>query len=606
MIKMHWPYRQDWEFKTIYITAGVLFAALCLWVVGVIAIPEFTVATIACAIVILKDARTKNRMITERQQMNYLQITPDELAAIAKNNPHQFYLGEGYELSVDEGRAIYMASEHGLVKNWQTDNQNMNGGDVWLRTMAEHKPIYIPNKFTEAHIGIFGTTGAGKTRCLDLVINQCLARKECAIIIDPKGDIDLQNRAEEAAARAGVTCHKILLAFPELSKRLNPLRNGDSASELATRISSIMASESGNDPFKAVSHMALEQIIGAFMDQNKKPTLSMIFHILQRGPDTLVVDGVQSWAERVDKNWMEKASMMMKTAKHRGIDVKSAPFMADFYLNILSKEYPNKTLDGLISQYKHDKTHFDKMVMSLLPVLSSLTSQEFGPMFSPDPDDPKDKRDIINLSDIMNRNEVLYIGLSILKTKETGATFGSIICSDITACAGDRYNYTEKSNRDKLTPVNLFIDEAGEVINDPLIQTLNKARGAKFCVWMCAQTEADYVVRFGKRPKANMIFGNVNNTIAFRVQDQDTQTMIASKLPQMSVIDVLKSYGENSGGIKGDTRNTSYRQSTRQVPVFPPSLFGSMPNLDYILKMQSGKIIKGRIPLITDRVASKP
>jgi len=69
--------------------------------------------------------------------------------------------------------------------------------------------------------------------------------------------------------------------------------------------------------------------------------------------------------------------------------------------------------------------------------------------------------------------------VAALIPSETGndpfKAIGSILVADLAAVAGDRYTTTTGVN---LTPVNVFIDEAAEVVNDPFIQLLNKGRGA--------------------------------------------------------------------------------------------------------------------------------
>ena len=85
-----------------------------------------------------------------------------------------------------------------------------------------------------------------------------------------------------------------------------------------------------------------------------------------------------------------------------------------------------------------------------------------------------------------------YLGLDSLTDNMVGSALGSIFLSDLTAVAGDRYNYGVNN-----LPVNIFVDEAAEVINDPFIQLLNKA-AARNCVssWQ-RRPFADFAARLG-------------------------------------------------------------------------------------------------------------
>ncbi|MCK7582151.1 MAG: type IV secretion system DNA-binding domain-containing protein [Chromatiales bacterium] len=50
----------------------------------------------------------------------------------------------------------------------------------------------MPVEHSAGHLLIVGTTGAGKTRLLDLLVTQAVLRGEAVVILDPKGDRDLQ------------------------------------------------------------------------------------------------------------------------------------------------------------------------------------------------------------------------------------------------------------------------------------------------------------------------------------------------------------------------------------------------------------------------------
>ena len=99
--------------------------------------------------------------------------------------------------------------------------------------------------------------------------------------------------------------------------------------------------------------------------------------------------------------------------------------------------------------------------------------------------------------------------------------------ADMTAVAGDRYNY----GIDEKKSINVFVDEAAEVINNPTIQLLNKGRGAGFKMYIATQTFADFASRLGDENKARQVLANTNNKIALRILDAETQQYIADGIP---------------------------------------------------------------------------
>ena len=191
--------------------------------------------------------------------------------------------------------------------------------------------------------------------------------------------------------------------------------------------------------------------------------------------------------------------------------------------------------------YEHDTAHFSKMVAGLLPIMNMLTSGILGPMLSPDPQRGGEERLILDTARIINSGGVAYFGLDSLTDGMVGSAIGSLILSDLTAVAGDRYNYGV-DNR----PVNVFVDEAAEVINEPFIQLLNKGRGAGLRLFVATQTFADFAARLGSADKATQVLGK-----------------------------------------------------EEEADLFAPALLGQLPNLEFIGNISGGKIVKGRIPILT-------
>jgi conjugal transfer pilus assembly protein TraD len=119
---------------------------------------------------------------------------------------------------------------------------------------------------------------------------------------------------------------------------------------------------------------------------------------------------------------------------------------------------------------------------------------------------------------VIRSDKVLYAGLDNLADATVGSAIGSILLADLTAVAGDRYNYGVGARK----PINVFVDEAAEVINPPTIQLLNKGRGAGFRMAIATQTFADFAARLGDENKARQVLANTNNKIALRILDAET------------------------------------------------------------------------------------
>ncbi len=84
----------------------------------------------------------------------------------------------------------------------------------------------------------------------------------------------------------------------------------------------------------------------------------------------------------------------------------------------------------------------------------------------------EDPRRLTNLAEVIAADEVLYVGLDSLSDAMVGSAIGSILIADLAAVAGDRYNHQGRPR-----PVNVFIDESAELVNDPFIQLERLALG---------------------------------------------------------------------------------------------------------------------------------
>ncbi|WP_291997187.1 TraM recognition domain-containing protein [Candidatus Accumulibacter sp. ACC012] len=266
-----------------------------------------------------------------------------------------------------------------------------------------------------------------------------------------------------------------------------------------------------------------------------------------------------------------------------------------FYREIAIHEAQSVDLDGLISTYEHNREHFQKMVASLIPILSMLTSDPLQALLSPD-FEPGHERLVTDMSKIIHGNKVVYIGLDSLADSTVGSAIGPILLADLAAVAGDRYNY----GIDSLTPVNLFIDEAAEVLNQPAIQLMNKGRGADFRVTIATQTFADFASRLGDENKARQVLANTNNKIALRVLDSETQKYLAEGMPQIKVRSMALRYGHNVDSHVQDEYTASYQEQimAAEAEFFPAAMLGELPPLHFIARLSGGRTLKGRFPIL--------
>lgn len=458
-------------------------------------------------------------------------------------------------------------------------------GAKWLHGLGDsEEDLFQPHGHTEGHTLIVGTTGSGKTRCLDLLISQAVLRNETVFIIDPKGDADLRDKARRACEALGQASRFVSFhpAFPQESIRINPLANFTRHTEIADRIASLLPSQKDSDPFKSFGFGALNAVCYAVTLCNRHPTIRNLKHYLSGTGNgafaTLVVEALTEFFRQRAPEVMVEVKRL--AGKFMDDPEKHSRELIKLYHSLGSAD---SDMDDLINQCLHNQEHFSKMIGSLLPILTMLSSGQLGDMLSPS------DREIENVNQVwldtkmmIDRNMVVYIGLDSLSDPMVGSAIGALILSDLACAAGAEYNFGESDrfeipgstptttqkifgavrqkakevflsqtpSRPKKRVVNIFVDEAAEVVNTPFLQLLNKGRGAGMKLFVATQTIADFESRMGSKSKAVQLLGNLNNRLSLRCIDPDTQMFIAGAIPKTRIASVERMQGVSTSAYE--------------------------------------------------------
>lgn len=530
-------------------------------------------------------------------------ISLEEVKKVINKRPNEMWLGTGFEWESRHAQRVFeiLRRDSSDVKGSLT-NKKKNEEDIGQRWIHGVEPnevdIYQPLKHIQGHTLIVGTTGSGKTRLFDTFISQAILRNEAVFIIDPKGDKEMADNALRACESMGQPGRFVYFhpAFADKSVRFDMLRNFTRPTEIATRVAALIPSETGNDAFKAFAWQALNNIVQGLLLIDSRPSLTKFRRFIESNAAPLVSGAIESYARKQLDNYDEQVNPYLEKMR-KSTQYELTSKMIDFYTNEVQPIYPNSDLEGLVSMYQHDATHFSKMISNLLPVLNMLTSGVMGELLSPTVDNADDMRPILDNRKAINDKKVVYMGLDSLSDSTVGSAIGSLLLSDLTSVAGDIYNYGGNNK-----PINIFVDEASEVLNESFIQLLNKGRGSNIRLFVATQTIADFESRLGSKSQALRVLGNINNTITLRIIDNDTQEYITKNLPMTRIKYVMRSQDQSSHA--DNPLNHSGSQGERlieeEAPLFPPQLLGMLPNLEFIAKISGGKIIKGRLPILVD------
>lgn len=562
-------------------------------------------------------------------------LTLEKLQAIVDKRPDRVWLGSGFDWTNEHTQRIYDLKRHNPTDYYPPElflkiKEKLTGqkiasldadsiGAPWIHGVEPNETDV--DMFIDNLIGntlIVGTTRCGKTRMLDVLQAQFVFRKNaCVIIIDPKGDKELRQNMYKAAVVAGRekdfrTFH---LAFPSTSIRIDPLKNYNNLSELATRVSGLVQTDSGSgDAFTAFAWDVSNAIFMGLSEVGEKHTLLKLRQYVESGVEPLLTRCFPSFfAKNASKipDWEKKAREYVSRAVKKNADGSmpardaNAKEVVLGLTNMYESIYKtagirSEAIDALSNIQKHDVTHYGKMLANFKPMLAMLTTGEIGGLLSPDVSDIEDDRLATDMLSLTDSGGIIYIGLNALADKTVASAIGSMILSDMAAVAAMRYNMRDK-DRNASSPIYLMVDEAAQVVNDPYIQILNMAGGAGFINIAATQTVPDFTARLGSEDKARVMLGNFNNLFALRSKDLTTQEFItetfgSSYVKVMQTTQATSSTTEKSIAHFGG--NIGERITETLEEVFPPDLMGKMPNWQYIASISGGRIVKGRVPIL--------
>ena len=506
-----------------------------------------------------------------------------ELNKMLRDHADSLDWGKGFELKPEHTRHLHEIRDAGMTKV-----RSKGHGSYEIHGVEFHaKAVFQSIDDARAHTAVFGTTGAGKTRLLELMTAQAVMRNEAVIVFDPKGDRGLRNslKASCMACQREFDFMELDLLNPAESMLFDPLGSWRSPSEVADRITSLMSSSASGAAFKAYANTAVTASVIVLKKGRKTVTLAAIRAVLGNFQAFYTCICTQCRAIRLELNAYEVNVYADRIFQNADPKLQT---LRTFYFWLCSSDYikPDPELELLFSVAAMDRAYFEKVTAGVQPVLNSLCSGSLYSLLS--------SGEGISLGTVMRQSLVLYVSLRTLVDTATGSALGRLMLADLCASAGYAYDQNSKKG------VSVYIDEASELMCESLVQLLNKSRGAGFSVTLATQTVADLTVRSGSTAASEQVLGNANTIISLRVIDNATAKKLVSSMPTTRIADRTSSagYAEHDGAVGSGQISRGLR--SREVPLFPPELLPLLPDFEYVARFADGRCVKGRLPLLKD------
>ncbi len=509
-------------------------------------------------------------------------------------------------------------------------------GLPWVHGLdMKESDVLLPIESLKGHCAIIATTGAIKTRLAALIIFQLALRGDCVIVIDPKGDRDLREICRQAATLAGHPERFLMLhpAFASESVRLDLVKNWDQVSQVASRITMVLGSQE-SDNFKEFCWMAVHRITNGMKYIGRRVSLYNLKTAMESRVSVekltdqvlrkFFKDDCPQLLESIEKEINAANSAGGKRQVNKNAVETNSPEL-NAMIKVFMSEVPEsqdeatltglpakpEEIRGLVAILEANKEWFGKMIVSITPLLTKLTTDDLRGLLSPDYEDINDPRPIMDGKRIVEGNHIFYMGTDTLADESVGKAMSTMALAELSSVAAEIYNHgLSKDDGSQPRRVHVVVDEWRDAACEPMIQQANKGRGAGFFIWAMGQTFSDLVDKFGgNTARARTFIGNMNNLIVGATQDPDTMDLIIDKLGETSII--VKSQSSGMGSKTEDvglefSANQSESVSEKTVEIFPRSLLPQLQDLHYIGFFNRGELIKGRIPVIVqDKEATR-
>ena len=530
--------------------------------------------------------------------------------------PSRFYLG---------ARQLEMMTEHRLpwLSKLLSADTPLNpvrplpsvGGNPALHGIEpDEKDVTLALGERVGHTVVYGTTRVGKTRLAELLVTQDIRRGEVTIVFDPKGDADLMKRVWAEAHRAGRGDELYIfhLGWPEISARYNAVGRFGRVSEVASRVAGQLSGEGNSAAFREFAWRFVNIIARALVALGERPDYTLIMRYVNNIADLYI-----RYAEKVIREQLPSLQAQIQNNEQvMGDDdvprnMQGQPDALRIWAIEVAlsseegKQLYAPILDGLRSAVRYDRTYFDKIVASLLPLLEKLTTGKIAELLAPDYLDMDDSRPIFDWEQIIRKKAVVYVGLDALSDSMVASAVGNSMFADLVSVAGHIYKHGIHAGLPgeggSKVPINLHCDEFNELMGDEFIPLINKGGGAGMQVTAYTQTSSDIEARIGNAARTAQVQGNFNNLIMLRVRENRTAELLTTQLPQVEIYTkTLVSGHQDTADVNADqdfTSSTQDRVGTVKVPLLEPADIVTLPKGQAFALLEGGQLWKIRIPL---------
>jgi len=503
------------------------------------------------------------------------------------------YLGEGFVWGPAQTESLHTLSAHGFELPGEA--RDRIAGDWLIHGIGADRmgPLFLPDSLLNQHIFLMGAPGSGKTRGLELLIEQAVRRGDAVVVIDPKGDEGLLDRTYDSAVRHGrePQFRVLALPYPYQSSRYNPLEKFSSPSDVADRICSIMPRRGDGEAFRNFAWQFV----------------SIVSTALHRIEERVSVAKLENYC--FHNAWLLVRRMLSKLCPELPQSADIRVLLNSYRQYCVTHKKSFIEIDQVISMASMDQQYFGKISGSLKTVLAKLTSESIGFLLSPD-DVPlpeifkgRDAPPALSWQDIDTEGLVVYFFLGSLIGPDSASATARMCLADLSSFVGRKYAFDDASGFAKRR-LTVIVDEVADALAPEAVNLLNKARGAGLSMVMAGQSLADLEVALGSAADARRALANMGTFLTLRAANPDDARFFSEKVGVRPLPAVTRgeSYEPSLLSIgRNEISDFAYRSSTstseKSDYLLPTSALDRLARFHFF-GLWAGELRKGMLPLL--------
>lgn len=413
------------------------------------------------------------------------------------------------------------------------------------------------------------------------------------VVIDPKGDEGLLDRAYDSSVRygRGSQFRVIALPYPYKSARYNPLEEFVSPSDVADRICSIMPKRGDSEAFRNFAWQFVSIVATAIHRIGERVSLAKLenycFH----------------------NTWQLVRRLLEKLCPELPKNVNDDNLANEFRAHCARVKKSFVEIDQLIAMASMNREYFGKIAGSLRTILAKLTSESVGYLLCPD-DIPlpeslrgKDAPQTLSWRTIDQERLVVYFFLGSLIGPDSASATARMCLADLMSFIGRKYAFDDASGFAKRR-LTVIVDEVADALAPESVNLLNKARGAGLSMVMAGQSLADLEVALGSSADARRALANVGSFLTLRAANPDDARFFTEKVGVRPLPVVTRGENYEPALLEIGRTNISdfaYRSSTstsmKSEHLLPTSALDRLARFHFF-GLWSGELRKGMLPLL--------